>query len=103
MATRRVAVKGRWIVGAVLIGFVITTAAVIARRSYGDTEARRMSAVEARLRELRNERVRLEAEIRDASSRVRLIPIAEGRLGMHVPADTQVVILHRQARRSDTP
>lgn len=103
MATRRVAVKGRWIVGAVLIGFVLTTAAVIARRSYGDTEGRRMSVVEARLRELRNERVRLESEIRDASSRVRLIPIAEARLGMHVPADTQVVILHRQARRSDTP
>jgi hypothetical protein len=30
MATRRVAVKGRWIVGAVLIGFVLTTAAVVA-------------------------------------------------------------------------
>lgn len=98
MATRRVAVRGRWIVGAVLVGFVLTTAAVIARRGYGDAEARRMSSVEARLRQLRNERVRLEGEIRDASSRVRLIPIAEGRLGMHVPADTQVVILRRQGR-----
>jgi cell division protein FtsL len=103
MATRRVAVKGRWIVGAVLIGFVLTTAAVVARRTYGDENARRMSGMEARLRQLRNERVRLDAEIRDASSRVRLIPIAEARLGMHVPADTQVVILPRQARRSDTP
>lgn len=103
MATRRVAVKGRWIVGAVLIGFVLTTAAVVARRSYGDANARQMSGMEARLRQLRNERVRLDAEIRDASSRLRLIPIAEARLGMHVPADTQVVILPRQARRSDTP
>ena len=103
MATRRVAVKGRWIVGAVLIGFVLTTAAVVARRGYGDANARRMSGAEARLRQLRNERVRLDAEIRDASSHVRLIPIAEARLGMHVPADTQVVILPRQARRSDTP
>lgn len=103
MATRRVGVKGRWIVGAALIGFVLTTAAVVARRSYGDAKARQMSGMEARVRQLRNERVRLEAEIRDASSRVRLIPIAEARLGMHVPADTQVVILPRQARRSDTP
>jgi cell division protein FtsL len=103
MATRRVAVRGRWIVGAVLIGFVLTTAAVVARRSYGDANARQMSGMEARLRQLRNERVRLDAEIRDASSRVRLIPIAEARLGMHVPADTQVVILPRQARRIDTP
>jgi hypothetical protein len=103
MATRRVAVRGRWIVGAVLVGFVLTTAAVVARRSYGDAQAREMSGMEARLRQLRNERVRLDAEIRDASSRVRLIPIAEARLGMHVPADTQVVILPRQARRNDTP
>ena len=66
MATRRVAVKGRWIVGAVLIGFVLTTAAVVARRSYGDANAREMSGMEARLRQLRNERVRLDAEIRDA-------------------------------------
>lgn len=98
MAKRRVGVRGRWIVAAILIGFVITTAAVIARRSYGDAQARKMSAVEARLRQLRNERVRVEAEIRDASSRVRLIPIAEAKLGMHVPADTQVVILPRRAR-----
>jgi hypothetical protein len=42
--------------------------------------------------------VRLEAEIRDASSRAQLIPIAEAKLGMHVPADTQVVILPRRAR-----
>jgi hypothetical protein len=57
-----------------------------------------MSAVEAQLRQLRNERVRLESEIRDASSRVRLIPIAESKLGMHVPADTQVVILPGRTR-----
>ena len=103
MAKSRVAVRGRWIVAAVLLGFVITTAAVIARRSYGDTRARQMSGIEYRLRQLRNERVRLEGEIRDASSRVRLVPIAEGWLGMHVPADTQVVILPRQARRGGTP
>jgi hypothetical protein len=98
MAKRRVGVRGRWIVAAVLIGFVITTTAVIARRSYGDAQARKMSAVESRLRQLRNERVRVEADIRDASSRVRLIPIAEAKLGMHVPADTQVVILPRRVR-----
>ena len=73
------------------------TAAVIARRSYGDSEARRISGVDARLRQLRNERVRLESEIREGSSRVRLIPIAESRLGMHVPADTEVVILSRRS------
>lgn len=103
MAKRPVAVRGRWIVAAVLLGFVVTTAAVIARRSYGVAEARQMSALETQLRQLRNERLRLESEIRAASSRVRIAPIAEGQLGMHVPADTQVVILPRQARRGGTP
>lgn len=103
MAKRRVAVRGRWIVAAVLIGFVITTAAVVARRNYGDNVAREMSGTESRLRSLRNERVRLEGEIRDASSRARLVPIAESRLGMHLPAEDQVVILPRQARRGGTP
>lgn len=103
MAKRRVAVRGRWIVAAVLIGFVITTAAVIARRSHGDQVASEMSGTDERLRELRNERVRLEGEIRDASSRARLVPIAEARLGMHLPAEDQVVILPRQARRGGTP
>lgn len=103
MATRRVAIRGRWIVAAVLVGFVLATAAVVTRRSYGDAQARRMSGMEAQLRHLRNERVRLDAEIRDASSRVKLVPIAEAKLGMHVPADTQVVILPRQTRRGETP
>lgn len=97
MAKKSVGIRGRWIVAAVLVGFVVTTAAVITRRSYGDREARRISTVEAKLRQLRNERVRLESEIREGSSRVRLIPIAETRLGMHVPADTEVVILSRRS------
>ena len=103
MAKRRVAIRGRWIVAAVLIGFVITTTAVIARRSYGDAEARQMSGIESHLRQLMTQRVLLEAEIRKASSRERLLPIAEKRLGMHLPADTQVVYLRRQGRRGGSP
>ena len=41
------------------------------------------------------ERLRLEAEIRAASSRAALQPIAEQRLHMRVPADSQVIILSR--------
>jgi cell division protein FtsL len=103
MAKSGVGIRGRWILAAILVGFVIVTAAVIARRSYGDSQARQMSALESRIRDLRNERVRLEGEIRDASSRGRLIPIAEARLGMHVPADTQVVILRRDGRSGGAP
>jgi cell division protein FtsL len=41
------------------------------------------------------ERLRLETEIRLASSRARLQPIAEQRLQMHVPTEDQVVYLTR--------
>jgi hypothetical protein len=39
--------------------------------------------------------LRLDADFRDASSRARLGPIAEQRLRMNVPADSQVIILPR--------
>ena len=45
------------------------------------------------------ERTRLEAAIRDASSRARLQPIAEQRLNMHIPTPEQQVILSRPAAR----
>jgi cell division protein FtsL len=44
------------------------------------------------------ERRRLESEIRIASSRARLQPIAEQRLQMHVPTEAQVVYLTRGVR-----
>jgi cell division protein FtsL len=47
------------------------------------------------------ERRRLESEIRIASSRAHLQPIAEQRLQMHVPTEDQVVYLTRGARGPD--
>jgi len=43
-----------------------------------------------------NEKLRLEGEIRAASSRGRLLPVAE-RLNLHVPADSQVISIPRSA------
>jgi hypothetical protein len=43
-------------------------------------------------------RVKLEIEIRDASGRARLVPIAEQRLHMYVPPDSQVIILQRKPK-----
>jgi hypothetical protein len=39
------------------------------------------------------ERVRLEAAIRDASSRARIVPIAEQRLNMHIATPEQQIYL----------
>ena len=67
---------------------------VIARRVYGIARQRELRQLEQKRAALVAERVRLEGEIRDASSRARLQPIAEQRLNMHVPTADQQVILH---------
>ncbi|MBA3340924.1 MAG: cell division protein FtsL [Gemmatimonadaceae bacterium] len=95
--------SGRLLIACGLVGFVLTAAAVVARRGYGHQQGVRTAALEGRQVALESERVRLEAAIRDASSRPRLGPIAEKRLGMRVPADSQVVILSRATRSGGTP
>jgi cell division protein FtsL len=68
---------------------------VIARRTYGIGQARALRDLQRRREALEAERVKLESEIRDASSRARLAPIAEQRLNMHVPSPDQVIMLPR--------
>lgn len=94
---------GRLLIASGLVGFVLTAAAVVARRSYGHQEGVRTAELQRTQATLESERIRLEAAIRNASSRPRLGPIAEKRLGMRVPADSQVVILSRSTRSGGTP
>jgi hypothetical protein len=86
--------RGRSLVAALLIGFVVVASAVISRRSYGITEARKLEELDRKLVQLEAERTRLSGLIRDESSRSRLGPTVE-RLGMHVPDDRQVRLIHR--------
>lgn len=79
----------------VLIGFLVIAMGVILRRSYGIAAARELQQLDARRAALVVERLRLESEIRAAASRATLQPIAEQRLQMRVPADSQVIILPR--------
>lgn len=72
---------------------------VIARRTFGINQARALRDLERQRDAVDASRVKLEAEIRDASSRARLVPIAEQRLHMYVPADSQVIILRRQPKQ----
>ena len=82
----------------VLIGFLLVTTGVIWRRSYGIARSRELTALDTRRVQLEARRAQLESEIRDLSSRAKLAPIVEQRLQMHVPADSQVVILPRPPR-----
>ncbi|PYP66539.1 MAG: hypothetical protein DMD26_07470 [Gemmatimonadetes bacterium] len=76
-----------------LLGFVLVATGVIARRTYGIDQARTLRELDRRRQALEAERVKLDGEIRDASSRARLAPIAEQRLNMHVPSPDQVIML----------
>jgi cell division protein FtsL len=97
MAKGRVAGRGsgrlRFVL--VLLGFLVIAMGVILRRSYGIAAARELQQLDARRAALVAERLRLEGEIRAAASRATLQPIAEQRLQMRIPADSQVIILPR--------
>lgn len=85
--------RGRFL--AILVGIFVLAMGVIARRTLGISQARAIRQLEERRDAADAARVRLEAEIRDASSRARLGPVVEQRLHMYVPADSQVIILPR--------
>ena len=98
---RKVSGGGRVRFALLLLGFVVIASVVVLRRTYGIGAARELQAMETRRSGLIAERRRLESEIRIASSRARLQPIAEQRLQMHVPTEAQVVYLTRGGRGVD--
>ena len=96
---RRVKSSGRSLVLFALLGFFVVAMGVIARRTFGISQARQIRDLEQRRDALDGSRVQLEVEVREASSRARLGPIVEQRLQMYVPADSQVIILPRERRQ----
>jgi len=99
MAKRKVGRGGsrRSLIALVLIGFVVVTTGVIARRMRGVGEQRRLLELGRKREALDAERTKLESAIRDASGRARLQPIAEQRLNMHIPKPEQQVFISRPA------
>ncbi len=97
MAKGRVTGKGRnrLRLTLVLVGFLAIAGGVILRRTYGIAGARELHDLDARRAALVAERLRLEGDVRSAASRQRLQPIAELRLQMRVPSDSQVIIIPR--------
>ena len=95
---KRRRLRGRSLVVTLLLGFLLVAMGVIARRTVGISQTRALRQLALDRDAANAVRVRLEGEIRDASSRARLLPLAEQRLHMHVPADSQVIILPRQPK-----
>jgi len=99
MARRRVAGRGRGAVAVALLTFLLVTSIVIWRRTAGIEESRALRELERERTELQAARARLARDIRDASSRARLVPIAERRLGMRPASASEIVLLERPAPR----
>jgi len=87
--------RGRLVVALLLVAFVSVGAAVIWRRVTGIANARELRLLATQRAQLVAERAALESAVRAAAGRGRIGGVAEQRLGMRVPADTQVVILTR--------
>lgn len=102
MAKSGVGLRGRTLVGLVLGAFVLIALAIVWRRTIGISQSEQLAILDSKRVTLESERARLEAEIRDASSRQTLGTTVERGLGMHVPTDRQVVILPR-ARQDESP
>jgi hypothetical protein len=92
---KRARIGTRSAVALVLVGFLLVATGVIARRTYGIGQARALRALERQRDAMDAARVRLAGEIRAASSRSGLMSVAEQRLHMYVPPDSQVIILKR--------
>jgi cell division protein FtsL len=106
MAKRRVGRRAggrRSLIALVLVGFVVVTTGVIARRVRGVNGQHRILELQRKREALDAERTKLESAIRDASSRARLQPIAEQHLNMHIPKPEQQVILPRPAATRRPP
>jgi hypothetical protein len=95
MAKRRVRGRGRSVAALLLLGFVLVSTLVIWRRSLGIGQARELRELRRELAQLEAERAGLERDIRDASSRARLVPLAERRLGMRLALDHEIIRLPR--------
>lgn len=88
---------------ALLLGvFVAVALSIVWRRTIGIGQSERLAALDARRAALQSERAHLESEIREASTRQRLGESVERKLGMHIPTESQVVILPRRGS-DETP
>jgi Tfp pilus assembly protein PilN len=89
--------KGRHWLMLWLVVFVCVLLAIAARQSAGFRTARHLG-------ELREERTALEErQIRAASSRQVLVPLAERRLGLHQPSDSEFTLLPLAPLAEDRP
>jgi hypothetical protein len=85
--------KGRHWLMFWLVVFVCVLLAVATRQRSGFSAARRLGELREERMALEARRAELERQIRVASSRQVLIPLAERELGLHQPSDSEFTLL----------
>ena len=95
--------KGRHWLMLWLVVFVCVLLAIAARQSAGFATARRLSELREERLSLEARRAELERQIRVASSRQVLVPLAERALGLHQPSDSEFAFLPVAQPPADQP
>jgi hypothetical protein len=85
--------KGRHWLMLWLVVFVVVLLAITTRQSAGFRTARRLGELREERTTLEARRAELERQIRVASSRQILVPLAERRLSLHEPSDSEFTLL----------
>lgn len=98
--TKRGGRSGRRMTAIALLVFLALASAVVWRKSVGFAQGQRLRQLAERRTELDARRTRLEGEIRSSLTLGRLGAVVERRLGLKVPADSQIILLTRP--RADT-
>ncbi len=85
--------KGRHWIAVWLVAFLATTWVVYARQTAAIRAARELTDLRSRRANLEGQRADLERRIRTAQSRAVLVPRAQARLGLHLPSDSEIILL----------
>jgi len=88
-----VKLRGRHWVALWLAGFLVMAALVVWRQTAALATARQLKALQTVRQALEVTRASEAARVRRAGSRDVLVPLAQSRLGLRLPQDTEIVIL----------
>lgn len=94
-----VALKGRHWVAIWLAGFLAVALTVVWRQSAALQTTREVQALEQTRGALENSRSAVIGAISQARSRAVLVPLAESKLGLRLPLDSEITILQEPRQR----
>jgi hypothetical protein len=90
-------VRGRYLVFAWTAVFFVAAGSIVLRTRAGFAVARRVSALEARIRILESTRASITADLAELQGRAAMVPKAEA-LGLRFTADSDLILLPADGR-----